>query len=132
MHRPEAASRPRPFRPPARQTGLAAGLLARAGRVPETRVEEVAPASAERPARLVTPPLRLEVSWRGEVLQGARLSGRWRRVVGLSGPERLVGEWWQPGAYARDYYRVHLEGVGWTWLYRDGGDGAFYLHGLFD
>lgn len=130
-HRPEAATRRRPFRPPARPEGL--GLMpspARKAVVP--KVEAVAPSCAERPTRLLTPPVRLEVSLRGSLLQGAQLSGKWRRVEGLSGPERLVGGWWQPGAHARDYYRAHLEGVGWIWLFRDGADGGFYLHGLFD
>ena len=130
-HRPEAATRRRPFRPPSRPEGL--GLLASPVRkASQPAVQEVAPACAERPTRLITPPVRLEVSLRGAALQGAQLSGKWRRVEGLSGPERLVGGWWQPGAHARDYYRAHLEGVGWVWLFRDGADGAFYLHGLFD
>ena len=36
------------------------------------------------------------------------------------------------GGYGRDYYRVHLEGVGLAWVFRDARDGRFYLQGLFD
>ena len=50
----------------------------------------------------------------------------------LSGPERLETGWWDDGGIARDYYvamnprRVHL------WIFRDrGGDGHWYLHGMF-
>mgnify|MGYP006216214101 CR=1 FL=1 len=34
--------------------------------------------------------------------------------------------------YSRDYYRVHFEGLGPAWVFRDGKDGRFYLQGLFD
>lgn len=140
VHRPEAAAAPRPFRPPA--DGAGRGLLAEvvaeaggpAGEAEGEVQPGVEPALAERPARLLPAPAPLEVSLggRGEWV-GARLEGRWRRVSGVAGPERLGGEWWRGGGgYGRDYYRVHLEGVGLAWVFRDARDGRFYLQGLFD
>lgn len=128
-HRPERAVQTAPFRPPGRPTGL--GLLPpdRPEGAPET---DASPTEQSRPSRLLTPPARLEVQLRGEALLGVRLSGRWHRTLGLAGPERLSGDWWGKDAYARDYYRACLEGVGWVWLFRDGKDGGFFLHGLFD
>lgn len=89
-------------------------------------------AMSTRPARLFKEPSRLVV----ELEPSGRLAwvlvaGRRRRVEALWGPERLVGAWWEEG-YARDYYRVQLEGVGTLWIFRDGRDGAFYAQGAFD
>ena len=53
-------------------------------------------------------------------------------MVALTGPERLCGEWWAPEPYSRDYYRLHLEGLGPLWVFRDASDGRFYLQGFFD
>jgi protein ImuB len=60
------------------------------------------------------------------------LAGKRRRVESLTGPERLQGGWWSPEPFARDYYRLQLEGVGQLWIFRDGADGAFYAQGVFD
>ncbi|MCI0572334.1 MAG: DNA polymerase Y family protein [Myxococcaceae bacterium] len=129
VHRPEAAVRPRAFRPPARPEGL----LAELGGETAEKTREVEAALAERPARLLPQPAPLEVALGvGGELAGARVEGRWRRASGLAGPERLGGEWWRGGGFSRDYYRVHLEGLGLAWVYRDGRDGRFYLQGLFD
>ncbi len=86
-----------------------------------------------RPVRLFREPtlLRGEVSERGE-LRTVLLLGRRRRVESLEGPERLAGDWWAEAPFARDYFRVQLEGVGALWIYRDGRDGQFYAHGVFD
>ncbi|HLT31088.1 MAG TPA: DNA polymerase Y family protein [Myxococcaceae bacterium] len=128
-HRPERAVQAEPFRPPSHPTGL--------GLIPPDRTldgagPQASPTEQSRPSRLLTPPVRLEVQLRGESLLGVRLSGGWKRTLGLAGPERLAGEWWGKDAYARDYYRACLEGVGWVWLFRDARDGGFFLHGLFD
>jgi protein ImuB len=87
----------------------------------------------ERPSRLLAEPSALdgETDGRGELISG-RVLGRKRRVMALSGPERLGGDWWAPTAFSRDYYRVIFEGVGPTWVFRDGRDGRFYLQGFFD
>jgi protein ImuB len=90
-------------------------------------------AQSERPARLLPTPQLLEVVLGGAGLPALlRVAGRMRRVLALFGPERLSGEWWEPDPLERDYYRGQLEGLGLVWLYRDGRDGRFYLHGLFD
>lgn len=86
----------------------------------------------ERPVRFFERPATLdaEVGEGGE-LRSARLLGRRRKVQALAGPERLSGDWWE-AAFTRDYYRVHFEGLGPVWIFRDERDGRFYLHGMFD
>ena len=83
--------------------------------------------------RLFPEPASLPVDFgpAGE-LRGARLLGRRRAVLGLAGPERIGGQWWTATPFARDYYRVHFEGLGPAWVFRDAQDGRFYLHGFFD
>ncbi|WP_434379645.1 Y-family DNA polymerase [Melittangium boletus] len=127
-HRPEAGYTPRAFRPPPARRGLEGE-----GLVPREAVSPVPEVLRERPARLLGQPLPLEVhlTEAGEWV-AARLGGQWRRVVALMGPERLSGDWWEARPYSRDYYRVHLEGVGQAWVFRDGRDSRFYLQGLFD
>ena len=127
-HRPEAARSSAPFQPPVAEQGVhAEARRASAPRpAPDAR-------SAERPVRLLPRPAPLPVDL-GPVgeLRSARLFGRPRAVLGLAGPERLSGQWWTRGPFARDYYRVHFEGLGPTWIFRDARDGRFYLHGFFD
>ena len=91
------------------------------------------PTLETRPPRLFKEPSRLnaELSTEG-VLTSVTLAGRRRRVEALTGPERLVGSWWTPDPFSRDYYRLQLEGVGQLWVFRDGKDGAFYAQGVFD
>lgn len=90
------------------------------------------PALSTRPPKLFKAPARLaaELTTAG-ALVWVNVAGRRRRVESVWGPERLVGAWWEEG-YARDYYRVQLEGVGTLWVFRDGQDGAFYAQGVFD
>lgn len=129
QHRPERAYAPRPFRLERKASGLLAELPAeRARDVP--RPEET---HRERPSRLLDPPPRLEaVVDEGGTLRAARVLGQRREVLALAGPERLAGEWWAPEPFSRDYYRVHFDGVGPVWIYRDARDGRYYLHGMFD
>ena len=90
-------------------------------------------AKHERPSRLVSRPTPLDAELGPDgALLSARLQGARRRVVALTGPERLSGEWWAPEPYSRDYYRLHLEGLGPVWVFRDARDGRFYLQGFFD
>lgn len=128
VHRPEEAYAPRAFRPPAEHRKLDGELVREA--------EESAPvdeALRERPSRLLARPTTLdaEVAASGE-LRAAWLQGKRRRVTSMEGPERLSGDWWAETPFSRDYYRVHFEGLGPTWVFRDGRDGRFYLQGMFD
>ncbi|WP_224240887.1 Y-family DNA polymerase [Hyalangium gracile] len=128
VHRPEQAYVARAFHPPASTRGMAGELL------PEEEVEvPVDEALKERPSRLLEQPATLdaEVTESGELL-AAWLLGKRRRVVAMAGPERLGGEWWAQSPFSRDYYRVHFEGLGPAWVFRDAQDGRFYLQGLFD
>ena len=129
VHKPERAYAQRPFRPPTRERGLLSELVRE--RAPEAALQDLT--LIERPARLFPQPAPLEAET-GEVgeLRAARLLGKRRRVTAIAGPERLCGEWWEPAPFSRDYYRVHFEGVGAAWVFRDGRDGRFYLQGMFD
>jgi len=127
-HRPEAGYAARAFRPPPASRGLEGELLQ-----PVEAAEPVPEVLRERPSRMLGSPTSLDVEMTeaGE-LMAARLGGRRRRVVALMGPERLSGDWWDARPYSRDYYRVHFEGIGQAWVFRDARDGRFYLQGLFD
>lgn len=85
-----------------------------------------------RPSRLFREPsrVRAELDSAGS-LAWVNVGGRRRRVEAVWGPERLVGAWWE-ASYARDYYRVQLDGLGTLWLFRDGRDGEFFVQGVFD
>jgi len=129
-HRPEAAHAPGPFRPPRREPGMFAearrALAVEAPLPPDWQLE--------RPVRLLAgegEPIDVELDRLG-ALRSARVLGRRRAVLAIAGPERLGGQWWSEAPFQRDYYRVHLEGLGPAWLYRRAGEGRFYLHGLFD
>jgi protein ImuB len=128
-HRPEAAHAPGPFRPPRREPGMFA----------EARRSSPPPLAPpdwqlERPVRLLSgegEPIEVELDPLG-ALRTARVLGKRRKVLAVAGPERLGGQWWTESPFQRDYYRVHLEGLGAAWVYRRAGEGEFYLHGLFD
>ncbi len=91
------------------------------------------PALESRPPRLFKHPTPLETELDpAGTLHHVTLAGQRRRVEALTGPERLVGAWWSPDPFSRDYYRLQLEGVGQLWVFRDGEDGAFYAQGVFD
>ncbi|HEY0880160.1 MAG TPA: hypothetical protein VGD87_01460, partial [Archangium sp.] len=91
------------------------------------------PTLETRPPRLFRAPSRLDLELAADgAIVAVTLAGKRRRVEALTGPERLQGAWWSPEPFARDYYRLHLEGVGQLWVFRDGADGAFYAQGVFD
>jgi protein ImuB len=128
-HRPEAAHAPGPFRPPRREPGMFAEAR-RAPPVPPPPPDW----QLERPLRLLPgegEPIEVELDALG-ALRSARVLGRRRKVLAVAGPERLGGQWWTESPFQRDYYRVHLEGLGAAWVYRRAGEGEFYLQGLFD
>lgn len=90
-------------------------------------------ARAERPLRLFSKPSHLEVEVaEGGAVVAARISGRRRKAMAIAGPERLLGDWWDAEPFCRDYYRVHFEGMGPVWIFKDERDGRFYLQGMFD
>jgi protein ImuB len=135
-HRPEGAWKDRRFTvasAPARALGWwesAQTAKAQAAAPPAKAVESYL---LERPARLLRAPAALPAELSAEgTLRALELLGRKRRVTAVFGPERLTGEWWTEQPYARDYYRVVLEGVGPLWVFRDGRDGRFYAQGVFD
>lgn len=135
-HRPEKGFTRGRFRPPEAPRGLLSELMPEGGsRESDAPGAEpaVEPALIERPSRLFEKPsaAEAEVDAQGELVF-ARVLGKRRRVLSLTGPERLGGEWWAPTAFSRDYYRVVFEGIGPAWLFRDGKNGQFYVHGLFD
>jgi protein ImuB len=128
-HRPEAAHAPGPFRPPRREPGMFAEAR-RATPAPEAPPDW----QLERPMRLLPgegEPIDVELDALGAI-RAARVLGRRRRVLAVTGPERLGGQWWTETPFQRDYYRVHLDGLGPAWVYRRAGEDGFYLHGLFD
>lgn len=144
-HRPEAAYRRAAFHPPRGGVGELGDAGARVYREPrgrrasaERQAEELPEAGvglcpADRPPRLFQRPcsLEAEVGAEGQI-RAARLLGKRRKATAVAGPERLCGDWWESDAYRRDYYRVHFEGLGPVWIFRDADDGRFYLQGMFD
>jgi protein ImuB len=119
-YRPEAAYREAPFH---------RGVTGRCpGPGPGVGALEPPPG---RPTRLLDPPRPLVALGEGGRLTSLRIDGTARAVVGLTGPERLAGEWWSE-PFDREYYRARIEGLGEAWIYRDGRDGRLWLHGLFD
>jgi len=57
--------------------------------------------------------------------------GEWQRFVTVAGPERISGgQWDQP--YAREYFRGVTGDGALVWIYRDGRDGRWFLHGWWD
>jgi protein ImuB len=139
-HRPEAAYRAAPFRA---GKGSGAGRAAprageeegRKGRRPRAASggEPASPPreALVRPTRLLAAPLPLVALGEGGRLAAVRAGGHAHRVLRLSPPERLAGEWWSE-PFDRDYHRALLEGLGECWIYREGADGRLWLHGFFD
>ncbi len=96
-----------------------------------------------RPARLFTPPRRIEaVALLPDRAPAAFTWGRRvRRVRRADGPERIFGEWWREEGETwavRDYFAVEDEAGQRFWLFRRGdgectatGDLQWFLHGVF-
>jgi protein ImuB len=59
--------------------------------------------------------------WRGETFD----------VRKTWGPERIQAGWWRGRYERRDYYQVETDKGNRFWLFRRG-DGAWFLHGIFD
>ncbi|MGH7506884.1 MAG: hypothetical protein ACRELX_14600 [Longimicrobiales bacterium] len=57
--------------------------------------------------------------------------GTWRAIVTAAGPERVSGGQWET-PYAREYYRCVTAAGVLLWIYRNGRDGLWYLHGWWD
>jgi protein ImuB len=97
-----------------------------------------------RPARLLSPPERVEHVM-AELPDHPPRRFVWRGhshyVTRGDGPERIYGEWWRRTGEAdavRDYYQVEDEAGARFWLYRRGdgldprtGDLSWHLHGVF-
>jgi protein ImuB len=47
------------------------------------------------------------------------------------GPERIETGWWRGEDVRRDYYVVETTRGERFWLFRDLGDGSWFLHGVF-
>lgn len=79
-----------------------------------------------RPLRLLRQPIPLER--RGNFLRYQQKS--WG-IAGFTGPERLQGEWWL-GGFAREYFCVDTLVGEKLWVFRETGNPALFLHGVFD
>lgn len=96
------------------------------------------PAAASGPTGLTLqllphprPVLVEAVQERDHILPIRFRDGAWTRLVSAAGPDRVSGGRWEE-PYAREYFRcVTQEGV-LVWLFRDGRDDAWYLHGWWD
>ena len=55
----------------------------------------------------------------------------WMKIVSAAGPDRVSGgQWSEP--YAREYFRCVTDDGMMVWLYRDGREDRWYLHGWWD
>jgi protein ImuB len=86
---------------------------------------ENVPQNALYPTWLLAMPLRLNV------LQG--LPQHNGPLTLLAGPQRLEAGWLEGSAALRDYYVARSATAGLLWVYRErlGGQGLWYLHGIF-
>lgn len=113
-HRPDAFrlkrfAPPEPPRPPAPRAGGSALAL-----------------------RLFRPPMPARVEafeGRPRVVLAQSVHGR---VVELSGPWRVSGDWWRAEAYAREEFDVALSGGGLYRIYRDLVRGGWFIAGSYD
>jgi len=72
------------------------------------------PPAAPRPLWLLSEPCRIEAP---------------EHAVGI--PERIESRWSQDPPTARDYYLARAHDGAQLWVYRDGADDRWYLHGLW-
>ncbi len=86
-----------------------------------------------RPSSLFWPPQGLEVL--SVAPDGPpvsfRLAGRMHEVVGSAGPERIETGWWRGRSVRRDYWRVETVSGQRFWLFRQLGDGQWFLQGEY-
>jgi len=102
-----------------------------------------------RPLRLLRQPVAVELCFASHGLcglaalatpraaEGALLPQfRWRgRVYSVRyawGPERIETGWWRGQAIGRDYYQIETTTGCRLWIFRQLGDGRWFVHGLFD
>lgn len=84
-----------------------------------------------RPAMLLGAPQHLIVEVEATIPISASHFGKTTPLVVLSGPERIVGEWWAKTAMDRSYWVVKTkEGI--AWIFNDLHTGTWWLHGWFD
>ncbi len=87
-----------------------------------------------RPCRLLGIPQPIDVA--SLVPDGPPIRMVWQGepcvVVRSWGPERIATGWWRARDVERDYYRAEWEDGTQVWVYRDGRNGRWFLHGFFD
>lgn len=59
-------------------------------------------------------------------------------IRNTTGPERIAPEWWTAPTYnhlnlkvTRDYFKVQLDCGLWLWIYREGAQSLWYIHGVW-
>lgn len=92
-------------------------------------------AGRPRPLRLLVCPEPIDAEAPSPGAAPARFTWRRRghRVRLAEGPERIAPEWWRPDGprRLRDYYRLEDEDGRRFWVFRDGQEEDWYMHGLF-
>jgi protein ImuB len=95
--------------------------------------------AADRPTRLFDAPIAANVMLQSPY--GPILSVSWnglrQRVVASRGPERIGIEWWRKSCGMdsdqppddRDYFAVQTEDGMWLWLFRNGENNRWFVHG---
>jgi protein ImuB len=90
--------------------------------------------SRARPCRVLGIPQPIDVA--SLVPAGPPIRMVWQKqhcvVVRYWGPERIATGWWRAQDVERDYYRAEWEDGTQVWVYRDGRNGRWFLHGFFD
>lgn len=102
-----------------------------------------------RPLRLLRQPVAVELCFashracglaapatpraaEGALLPQFRWRGRVHSVLYAWGPERIETGWWRGQAIGRDYYQIETTTGCRLWIFRQLGDGRWFVHGLFD
>lgn len=123
----------------ARGRGAGGGLAGSRKGAPYTGVSDRVDGAAEVVPRLslqlLPEPRPIDVEsdeWRDH-LRPVRYRDRsgWRRLVTVSGPDRVSGGRWEE-PYAREYFRCVTEEGALVWLFRDARLGTWFLHGWWD
>jgi protein ImuB len=90
--------------------------------------------SRGRPLRLLGTPRLIDVA--SVIPDGPPFRMTWQSqdclVVRSWGPERIATGWWRTQDVERDYYRAEWQDGTQVWIYRDGRNGRWFLHGFFD